>query len=131
VTSRLHAVSVLVNLGAGRFRRQLDYETGYPWALTIDDLNGDRRRDLVVNTSQTVSVLLNKPGLCNVQELRRQTLKAAKRTLARVNCRVGKVSYAYSRTIRGLVIRQKPMLGRVLRGGSAVDVVVSRGGKPS
>ena len=128
VTSRLHAVSVLVNLGAGRFQRQLDYGTGYPGALAIDDLNGDRRRDLVVTTSPTVSVLLNKPGLCNVQELRRQTLKAAKRTLARVNCRVGKVSLADSRTIRGLVIRQKPKLGAVLPRGSRVDVVISRGG---
>jgi FG-GAP-like repeat/PASTA domain len=131
VTSRLHAVSVLVNLGDGRFQRQLDYGTGYPGALAIDDLNGDRRRDLVVMNYSTISVLLNKPGLCNVQELRRQTLKTARQTLARVNCRVGKVSYAYSRTIRGLVIRQKPTLGAVLRGGSAVDVVVSRGGKPS
>jgi beta-lactam-binding protein with PASTA domain len=122
---------VLVNAGDGRFRKQLDYGTGYPRALAIDDLNGDRRLDLMVMNGSTVSVLLNKPGRCNVQDLRRQTLKAAKQTLARVNCRVGKVSYAYSRTIRGLVIRQKPKLGAVLRGGSAVDVVVSRGGKPS
>jgi FG-GAP-like repeat/PASTA domain len=127
VTSRLHAVSVLVNLGAGRFRRQLDYGTGYPGALAIDDLNGDRRRDLVVATSPTVSVLLNKPGLCNVQKLNRLTLKAAKQTLARVNCRVGKVSFDYSRTIKGLVIRQKPKLGAVLPRGSRVDVVISRG----
>jgi hypothetical protein len=131
VTSRLNAASVLVNLGDGRFQRQLDYGTGYPRTLAIADLNGDRRRDLVVMNSLTVSVLLNKPRLCNVQELRRQTLKAAKRTLARVNCRVGKVSFDYSRTIKGLVIRQRPKLGAVLRGGSAVDVVVSRGGKPS
>jgi hypothetical protein len=126
VTSRLRAVSVLVNLGDGRFRRQLDYGTGYPRALAIDDLNGDRRWDLVVTTSPTVSVLLNKPGLCNVQELRRKTLKAAKRTLARVNCRVGKVSFDNSRTIKGLVIRQKPKLGAVLPRGSRVDVVISR-----
>jgi hypothetical protein len=129
VTSRIHAVSVLVNLGDGRFRKQLDYGTGYPWAPAIDDLNGDRRRDLVVMNGLTVSVLLNKPGLCNVQELRRQTLKAAKRTLARVNCRIGKVSLAYSRTIKGLVIGQKPKLGAVLPRGSRVDVVISRGGR--
>jgi hypothetical protein len=131
VTSRIHAASVLVNLGDSRFQRQLDYRTGYPRALATDDLNGDRRRDLVVVNYSSVSVLLNKPGLCNVQELRRQTLKAAKRTLARVNCRVGKVSFAYSRTIKGLVIGQKPKLGAVLPAGSAVAVVVSRGGKPS
>jgi hypothetical protein len=127
VTSRLHAVSVLVSLGDGRFQRQLDYRAGYPTELAIDDLNGDRRRDLVVMNYSTVSVLLNKPGLCNVQDLRRQTLKVAKQTLARVNCRVGKVSLAYSRTIKGLVIGQKPKLGAVLPRGSRVDVVISRG----
>ena len=129
VTSRIHAVSVLVNLGDGRFQRQLDYRTGYSRALAIDDLNGDRRRDLVVMNYSTISVLLNKPALCNVQELRRQTLKAAKRTLARVNCRVGKVRFDYSRTIKGLVIGQKPKLGAVLPRGSRVDVVISRGGR--
>ena len=130
VTSRLHAVSVLVNLGDGRFQKQLDYGTGaYPALIAIGDLNGDRRRDLLVMNSSTVSVLLNKPGLCNVQELRRQTLKAVKQTLARVNCRVGKVSFDHSRTIKGLVIRQKPKFGAVLPRGSKVDVVISRGGR--
>ena len=128
VTSRIHAVSVLVNVGDGRFRKQLDYGTGYPRTPAISDLNGDGKRDLVVENRSAVSVLLNKPRLCNVQELRRQTLQAAKRTLARVNCRVGKVSFDYSRTIKGLVIRQKPKLGTVLPRGSKVDVVISRGG---
>ena len=59
---------------------------------------------------------------------RRSGLKAAKQTLARVNCRVGKVSFDHSRTIKGLVIRQKPTLGAVLPRGSKVDVVLSRGG---
>jgi hypothetical protein len=127
VTSRLRAVSVLVNLADGRFQRQLDYETGFPSELAIGDLNGDRRRDLVVMNYSTASVLLNRPGLCNVQKLNRLTLKAAKQTLARVNCRIGKVSFDYSRTTKGLVIRQKPKLGAVLPRGSRVDVVISRG----
>jgi hypothetical protein len=131
VTSRIHAISVLVNKGPGVFRRQLDYATVvYPVFVLAADLNGDRKLDLVVNGG-TFAVLLNRPGLCVVQDVRRQRLVEAKRTLARVKCRVGKASYAYSRTIRGLVIRQKPKLGAVLPAGSAVDVVVSRGGKPS
>jgi large repetitive protein len=131
VTSRLHALSVLVNRGAGVFRTQLDYGiANYAGFVLADDLNGDRKPDLVVNGG-AVSVLLNKPGLCDVQDLRRQTLLEAKRTLARVNCRVGKVSYAYSRTVRGLVIRQKPKLGTVLPGGARVDLVLSKGGRPT
>jgi hypothetical protein len=131
VTSRLHAVSVLVNRGAGVFRTQLDYGIlNYADVVLADDLNGDRKLDLVVNGG-AFSVLLNRPGLCDVQDLRRQKLFEAKRTLARVNCRVGKVSYAYSRTIRGLVIRQKPKLGAVLPGGAKVDLVLSKGGRPT
>jgi hypothetical protein len=133
LTSRLRAVSVLVNKGAGAFRRQLDYGTGYPLVVLADDLNGDRRQDLVVSVSEPAygaNVLLNRPGLCNVQDLRRQTLIIARQTLARVNCRVGKIGFAYSRTIRGRVIGQKPKLGAVLPGGSRVDVVFSRGGRP-
>jgi hypothetical protein len=110
------------------FVLELDYGAEYPRRLAIDDLNGDRRRDLMVMRYSTVSVLLNRPRLCNVQDLRRQRLMAAKQTLARVNCRVGKVSFAYSRTIKGLVIGQKPKLGAVLPRGSRVDVVISRGG---
>lgn len=133
MTSRINAVSILVNEGAGGFQRQLDYGTkrdGYPVFVLAEDLNGDRKRDLAIANYAGVSVFLNRPGLCNVQDLRRQTLTVARQTLARVNCRVGKVGFAYSRTIRGRVIGQKPKLGAVLPGGSRVDVVVSRGGRP-
>jgi FG-GAP-like repeat/PASTA domain len=128
VTSRIHAVSVSVRSNAGGFRSQLDYGTArYPAVVLAGDLNGDRKQDLVVATDLGIAVLLNRPRLCNVQDLRRQTLVQARQTLARVNCRLGKVSYAYSRTIRGHVIGQTPKLGAVLRGGSKVNLVVSRG----
>jgi beta-lactam-binding protein with PASTA domain len=58
------------------------------------------------------------------------TLSAAKDALARINCRVGKVSRAYSRSIkRGRVISQKPGFGAVLPKGSKVNLVISRGRK--
>jgi beta-lactam-binding protein with PASTA domain len=44
---------------------------------------------------------------------------------------VGKVSLTNSRTIKGLVIGQKPDFGAVLPGGGKVDLVVSRGRKRS
>jgi hypothetical protein len=105
-----NAVSVLFNKGGGSFHARLDYRTGrFPVAVAIADVNGDRKRDLVTANynpdsgapaANTVSVLLNRPGLCNVQELRGMTLPTAKRTLARVDCRVGNVGRAYSRSSR-------------------------------
>jgi hypothetical protein len=124
------SVSVLPNQGDGTFQAKLDYYvTGSsPRSVAIADLNGDRKRDLATNG---VSVLLNRPGLCTVQDVWRQTVPAAKRTLAHANCRVGKIrrvySGAYSKVKRGGVISQKPNFGAVLRGGAKVDLVVSLG----
>ena len=47
-------------------------------------VTNEREPDLVVS-GDAFSILLNRPGLCDVQDLRRQTLLEAKRTLARVN----------------------------------------------
>jgi beta-lactam-binding protein with PASTA domain len=55
----------------------------------------------------------------------------AKQTLARANCRVGKLRGVYSNFAKGFVISQKPRPGTVLPGGSKVNLVVSRGRKPS
>jgi beta-lactam-binding protein with PASTA domain len=58
------------------------------------------------------------------------TLAAAKRVLARINCRVRKVSTAYSKRVKkGRVLSQKPSFGAVLPKGGRVNLVVSRGRK--
>ena len=60
------------------------------------------------------------------------TPAAAKQQLARVNCRMGKVSRRYVKGVKkGLVFSQKPRFGAVLRGGGKVNLVVSRGRKRS
>jgi len=130
-----NTVSVLANRGDGSFEAKLDNATGdFPVSVAIGDLNGDGEPDLATaNTNTkygTVSVLTNTPGLCTVQGVMRQTLSAAKRTIARANCRVGKISRAYSKKIkRGRVISQKPRFGAVLPGDGKVNLVVSRGRK--
>jgi hypothetical protein len=127
-------VSVLANRGDGSFEAKLDYATGGPPdEVAIGDLNGDRKLDLATadDEANTLSVLLNRPGLCTVQHLWRKTLPVAKRTLARANCRVGKIRRAYSRVKRGLVIREKPKAGTVLPKGGEVNLVVILGRRPS
>jgi FG-GAP-like repeat/PASTA domain/FG-GAP repeat len=127
-------VSVVNNRGNGSFQAKLDYRTGGgAFAVAIGDLNSDGKPDLATANSNpsAVSVLLNRPGLCTVQDVKRQKVLAAKRTIARANCRVGKIRRAYSKTVRGHVISQKPKPGTVLADRGKVKLVVSRGRKPS
>ena len=127
------AVSVLANRGDASFQANLDYATGaIPESVAIGDLNGDGKPDLATANygANTVAVLLNTPGLCTVQNVMGNTLSVAKRSTARAHCRVGKIRRAYSKTVKkGRVISQKPTFGAVLRIGSRVNLVVSRGRK--
>lgn len=126
-------VSVLVNSGGG-FRPKLSYRYQFEGgSLALADLNGDRRRDVVMlvhnsrNGDNWLAVLVNTPGVCNVQRLGGMTLLKARRTLARVNCRAGRVRRVRSNAKPGLVWSQKPAFGTVLPGGAKVDLVISRG----
>jgi FG-GAP-like repeat len=129
-----NAVSVLVNRGGGRFLPQLTYPTapqsGRPASIATGDLNGDRRADLATANfaNSTVAVLLNTPGLCNVQPVRMLTLAAAERALVRADCRVGTVRHAHSKKVKaGLVLAQSPRFGLVGPRGGRVNLVVSLG----
>jgi hypothetical protein len=65
---------------------------------------------------------------CRVPNLVGKRLAAAKLTIAKRHCRVGKVGYAYSRKgKKGTVISLNPRPGRVLPADSKIDLVVSRG----
>jgi len=127
-------LSVLVNSGAGGFQPALAYPTGPgPMAVAIGDLNGDKRPDLVTadqvaDASNTVTVLLNTPGRCNVQSVLKLKSAAAKAKLARGHCAVGTIGHAYSKDVRrGLVLSQRPAFGAVLSSGAKVRLVISRG----
>ena len=134
-------VSVRLNGREGSFESRLEYRTGRSPVVFVvtGDLNGDGKADVATASASAsgykprlgaVAVLLNTPGLCNAQYVVDLTLAAAKRTLARVNCRLGKVSRAYSKIVKkGRVISQKPKFGAVRPGGAKVNLVVSLGGK--
>jgi trypsin len=67
---------------------------------------------------------------CVVPRLRGKTLLAARRALARANCRLGAVTRAYSTRVRaGRVLRQRPASGARLARFTRVNVVLSRGKK--
>ena len=144
VVSGSLGVAALFAGSAPSFAPARSYATGRaPNSVAIGDLNGDGRPDLVTGNYDevvgSVSVLLNKPGLCTVQNVEGKTLQTARRTLARANCRVGRVTRTHKklartykeRVGRGRVISQRPTFGAVLPGGAKVNLVVRRGRKPS
>ena len=71
----------------------------------------------------------NRPGLCNVQDVRGKTLAVATDLLTRADCTVGPVRRARSRTVRrGRVVSQSPRFpGSVLPAGGQVSLVLSLG----
>lgn len=130
----LGRVGVLLNRGHGMFGALLEYRTlGGPTSVAVADLNDDRARDVLTLSNATdgggdrVSVLLNAPGKCDVQDVFRSTLEAARARLVRGDCRLGRVTWGYSTVKPGRVMGQRPKFGTVLQRGTAVDVVLSRG----
>jgi FG-GAP-like repeat/PASTA domain len=129
-------LSVLVNNVDGSFQPSLGYPTGGgPRSVAIGDLDGDGRLDLVTagaveDESNSVTVLLNKPGRCNVQSVVKLTPAAARAKLAQAHCAVGKIRSAYSKVVRkGRVASQRPAFGAVLQSGGKVNLVISRGAR--
>ena len=127
------ALAVMLNRGDATFQGPLWF--GLADTLAAGDFNGDGRLDLAGawvndrNGAWSVTVHRNRPGLCNVQDLRGRTLAAATDLLTRADCTVGPVRRARSRTVhRGRVVSQSPRFpGSVLPAGGQVSLVLSLG----
>jgi FG-GAP-like repeat/PASTA domain/FG-GAP repeat len=127
-------LSLLVNTGTGRFMPVLAYPTGeLPQDVALGDLNGDGRLDLVSadsfeDVSNDLTVILSKPGFCDVQNVVKLRLAAARAKLARAGCTAGNVRSLYTKTTpKGLVAAQRPAFGTVLPRGAKVSLVLSKG----
>jgi hypothetical protein len=119
-------LSVLVNRGGGALVRSLEYPEAGSVALADLDRNG--RLDLAATQvyGALVSIRINAPGLCNVQQAIDLSLAAAERALAKGHCRVGKIRRLYVKWARpGLVLSQKPDFGAVLPRGGKVRLTIS------
>jgi FG-GAP-like repeat len=142
--SNLYSVSLFLNKGQGRFQVRRDYRTdSNPGDIAIADLNGDGRPDVLTTNYSAVSVLLNRPGLCNVQDVQGMRPAVAKWRLARVNCRAvirrvfdpkrdrpveGGCGCGWAWWPKGgLVSSQRPNFGAVLPAGGKVRLVVRFG----
>jgi FG-GAP-like repeat/PASTA domain len=139
------AISALLSSGDSAFGEEIDYPADQDWefALAVGDLNGDARPDLVTasvssaaGVSHSVSVFVNTPGLCTVQDVSGMALAhpvrlaAARRALERAHCRVGAIREIVDEDDpEGLVFDQKPRFGAVLPAGAKVDLVVSKAQK--
>jgi Regulator of chromosome condensation (RCC1) repeat len=89
--------------------------------------SGDANYEAATNVSRTFSVA-RRP--CKVPKVVGKRLASARLMIATGHCRTGKVSYAYSQRVKGVVVSQSRRAARVLPAGSRIDLLVSRGPRP-
>jgi hypothetical protein len=84
---------------------------------------------VTMTNAATVTTTFGKD--CTVPAVKGKSLTAARRAIRAHDCRVGKVTHAFSSKVkRGDVISQKPRPHKRLAHGAKVDLVVSKGKKP-
>lgn len=93
--------------GAGRLR-----------AFVADETNGSWRRAVE---------LRNLPSSCDVPNVVGGQLWWARNQVKRADCAVGTITYAYSKTLKGLIIAQRPDPGEVLHLRTKIALTVSKG----
>ena len=69
------------------------------------------------------------PKRCRVPRLVGRPLAEARLRIRVTRCKVGRIRRARSSRARGLVVSQRPRAGRLVPGGTRIDLVVSRGRK--
>src|SRR5204863_463448 len=82
-----------------------------------------------IDTAAPETTITSAPGRirCRVRRVTGLRLARAGVSIRRSHCALGKISWRYSRALRGRVIAQRPAAGRVLSNRARVSLVVSRG----
>ena len=94
------------------------------------DCSGAGTCTVTPSTDHTVTATFEKKPPCIVPKVIGKTLKAAKKAIERAHCTLGKVTKAYSATVKkGHVGAQKPRPGSKLAPGAKVRLKVSKGKK--
>lgn len=92
------------------------------------DCSGNASCSLTMSANHAVTATFK--VLCVVPKVKGKKLRAAKRALRKAHCSPGKVTKAFSRSVKkGRVISQKPKPGKKLPAGSKVKLKVSKGKK--
>jgi uncharacterized repeat protein (TIGR01451 family) len=85
----------------------------------------------LANNSASATLTVNAPApttTCKTVKLAGVTLSIAKLVIPALNCKVGQIKHATSKTVhKGLVISTSPGPGRTLTAGTAVSVTISSG----
>jgi hypothetical protein len=71
------------------------------------------------------------PPACIAPKTKGKSLTNARRLLKRAHCRTGAIRHSYSKVRKSHVISEKPGHGRRLRNGAKINLLVSKGRRPS
>jgi hypothetical protein len=102
--------------------------TGAGKCTIIASQSGNANFNAAASVSRAFKIA---PPQCNVPRVKGKLLAAAKSAIKQRHCRTGKVTYAFSKTIKkGRVVSQSRRPGRILPANTKINLVVSRGRKP-
>jgi uncharacterized delta-60 repeat protein/uncharacterized repeat protein (TIGR02543 family) len=86
---------------------------------------------LTVNKSFSATAGFRQKAACIVPRLKGKRLTLVRRRISRAHCRTGTIRHRYSRSAKGHVLGQAPHARCRLRNGTKVNLVISKGRRPS
>ncbi len=92
------------------------------------DCSGKGKCTLTISAGHSVTATFGLRATCAVPQVKRKVLARARGAIVRAHCAVGRVTRAFSGSVKeGLVISQRPAAGAHRPAGAKVKLVVSKG----